>query len=113
MKAPTTISYRVTVHPEMGTGLGNTVLVGLDVQSADQRAPLVYEGLPKRIEEVRESLGQVRISNGQLFGDPKNATARELRSLMAIQQDYPAELLEGETIFADAIPDQDYWKLPA
>jgi hypothetical protein len=109
-RTPTTVSYRLLARPELGTGLGNTVLIGLDVENADQMAPLVFEGLPARIEEIRRALENVGTFTGHLFGASTTATARELRSVMRTSRMklFAPELLAGAEIFARAIPDADY-----
>jgi hypothetical protein len=109
-RTPTTVSYRLLARPELGTGLGNTVLIGLDVENADQPAPLVFEGLPNRIEEMRRALDNVRTFTGHLFDASFYATARELRSVMGSSRMslFTPELIAGAEIFARAIPDADY-----
>jgi hypothetical protein len=109
-RIPTTVSYRLLARPELGTGLGNTVLVGLDVENADQMAPLIFEGLPNRIDEMRRALKSVRTFTGHLFGASTASTARELRSVMGSSRMklFAPELIAGAEMFARAIPDADY-----
>jgi hypothetical protein len=109
-RIPTTVSYRLLARPELGTGLGNTIHIGLDVENADQMAPLIFEGLPMRVEEVRRVLKSVKTFTGHLFGASTVSTARELRSVMGSSRTklFAPELLAGAEIFARAIPDADY-----
>jgi hypothetical protein len=109
-RPPTTVLYRLLARPELGSGLGNTVLVGLDVENADQMAPLVFEGLPARIDEIRRALENVGTFSGHLFGSRSHSTARALRSVMnsAEMTLFTPELVAGAEIFARAIPDADY-----
>ncbi len=79
---PTTVRYRLLIAPELGTGLGNAVHVGLDVLSADENAPLVFTGLPRRIAEIRDELHLVRTPDGSLFGKRTHTTAHDLQAVM-------------------------------
>ena len=54
-----TVCYRLLVEPELGTGLGNTVFVGLELRDADH-AELMFSGLERRIETIRGELDRVR-----------------------------------------------------
>jgi hypothetical protein len=109
-RVPTTVSYRLLAQPNLGAGLGNTVVVGLDVKDADQAAPLVFEGLPARIEELRRALDNVGTFTGHLFDTSSYATARELRSVMASSRMklFAPELVAGAEILAQAVPDAEY-----
>jgi hypothetical protein len=103
----TTVRYRLLAHPELGTGLGNTVYVGLDVLDADTMAPLVFEGLPRRIEEIRDALEGARVYDGSLFERSTHSTARYLRSAMARMDRFEPVLIAGAEILADAGSDLD------
>jgi hypothetical protein len=73
-------------------------------------APLVFEGLPNRIDDMRRVLKSVRTFTGHLFGTCTVSTARELRSVIGSSRMklFTPELIAGAEIFARAIPDADY-----
>jgi hypothetical protein len=103
----TTVRYRLFVYPELGRGLGNTVHVGVDVEDADQMAPLVFEGLPRRVEQIRDALAGVRAYDHFLFGRPTRTSARYLRSVMRRLERLAPELVAGAEILERAGSDLD------
>ncbi len=96
----TTVRYRVLVQPNLGTGTGNTVYVGLDVADADQLSPLIFDGLPKRIAEIRRVLDGVRACDGQLLDTRSPVSARDLHSVVVSSEmkRFAPELIAGAEI---------------
>lgn len=96
----TTVQYRLLVNPALGTGAGNTVHVGLDVQYGDQPARLVFEGLPRRIEQIRAAIDSIP-SLQQPVDSQDPMTARELRAAMASSEmtGFAPALIKGDEIF--------------
>jgi hypothetical protein len=108
-RSRTTVCYRVLGDPELGTGLGNVVFVGLDVETADQLGPLAFDGLRKRIATIRSALDNASALGGHLFDTASYTTARHLRAAMKSSgmQLFAPELIAGADIFARAVPDED------
>ncbi len=101
----TTVSYRLLVNPALGTGAGNTVHVGLDAQYGDQLAPLVFEGLPRRNEQVREALDSV-LSTRSEIDTRRPTTPLDLRATMASPEMavFAPVLVKGQEIFSREQP---------
>ncbi|MGE0403189.1 MAG: hypothetical protein AB7T06_41160 [Kofleriaceae bacterium] len=95
-----TFCYRLLVALDQGETLGNTVYVGLDVSDQDARAPLVFSGLARRIETIREALEDVRTFDGHLFATTGTTDARHLESVMVSRhmQCFRPTLVRGEEI---------------
>lgn len=93
-----TVCYRLLVEPEKGSGLGNTVYVGLDVKDADELGQLLFSGLPRRVSEIRKELGFACILTGHTFEPAGPTTARELASAMATTRPYAPLLVKGKEL---------------
>ncbi len=93
-----TVCYRLLVEPELGTGLGNTVFVGLELRDADDHAELMFSGLERRIETIRGELDRVRTYTGHLFSIDGPTNARDLASAMASMRRYAPELVLGKEL---------------
>jgi|GEM_PF-2731785 len=92
-----TVCYRLLVEPELGTGLGNTVFVGLELRDADDHAELMFSGLERRIEIIRGA-GQRSYVHGHLFSVDGPTNARDLASAMASMRRYAPELVLGKEL---------------
>ena len=92
-----TVCYRLLVEPELGTGLGNTVFVGLELRDADDHAELMFSGLERRIEIIRGA-GQRSYVHGHLFSIDGPTNARDLASAMASMRRYAPELVLGKEL---------------
>lgn len=97
-----TVCYRLLVDPELGTGLGNTVFVGLELRDAHDHAELMFSGLERRIELIRGELNDVRTYTGHLFSTDGPTSARELASAMASMRRYAPELVLGTELVQQA-----------
>ncbi|MGE0403190.1 MAG: hypothetical protein AB7T06_41165 [Kofleriaceae bacterium] len=93
-----TFCYRLLVEPELGTGLGNTVFVGLEIVDHADRARLLFSGLDKRVEVVREELSFARMFDGHSFSTNGPTSARELSSAMGSMKAFVPELVRGHEI---------------
>ncbi len=93
-----TVCYRLLVEPALGKGVGNTVFVGLQAQDADERVPLLFSGLQRRVDVVRKELQYAPIFTGHLFGATGPRSARELASAMASMREFSPELVVGKEI---------------
>jgi len=101
----TTVSYRLLVNPALGAGAGNTVHVGLDAQYGDQLAPLVFEGLPRRIEQIREAIDSV-LSTRSEIDTRQPTTPLDIRATMASPElaVFAPVLIKGHEIFGREQP---------
>ncbi|MGE0403192.1 MAG: hypothetical protein AB7T06_41175 [Kofleriaceae bacterium] len=77
-----TVCYQLLVKPSLGSGLGNTVYVGLDVTRVRERTHLQFSGLKPRVLAIRAALDKVTIFDGGFFNTTGPVTAEELRSAM-------------------------------
>jgi hypothetical protein len=92
------VCYRLLIEPEKGSGIGNTVYVGLDVNDADEVARLLFSGLPRRVGEVQKELGFARTFTGHMFSPTHPTTARKLASAMASMAAYAPLLVNGREL---------------
>jgi hypothetical protein len=101
-----TVRYRVLCQPELGPTLGNTVHVGLDVEYEDQLARLLFEGLPRRIDEIKQALDAVPGLRGGGFDTKYKTDARELHSVMQsdAMRAYEPLLVSGAEVFGRLKP---------
>lgn len=90
-----TVCYRLLVRPSEGTGLGNTVYVGLDVTDAEELGALLFSGLPRRVAEIRHELQFATTYTGHTFDPLHPTTARTLASAMPSMQAYAPLLVRG------------------
>jgi hypothetical protein len=104
--AETTVRYRLLCRPELGATLGNTVHVGLKVEYEDELAPLRFEGLPRRIEEIREVIEDVPLFQGRRLDTRLRVSASELRDVMRSPRMAAHEpvLLVGGEVFGRTVP---------
>lgn len=100
-----TFCYRLLVAPEHGQTLANSVYVGLEVSDSEQRATLVFAGLQRRIETIREALEDVRCFDGHLFETRGTTDAKRLHSVMVSRtmSYFAPELVRGEEILAQLL----------
>lgn len=101
----TTVSYRLLVNPALGAGAGNTVHVGLDAQYGDQLAPLVFEGLPRRVEQIRDAIDSV-LSTRSEIDTRQPTTPLDLRATMdsVEMRVFAPVLVKGQEIFSREEP---------
>ena len=104
--APTTVRYRLLNTPSLGPTRGNTVLVGMNVEFGDQLADLVFEGMPRRIEQVIDALDLSPARFGYRFSPRHRTTALDLRHAMksVSMVDFQPELVAGAEIFERTRP---------
>lgn len=97
-----TFCYRLLVTPELGPTMGNTVFVGLNVVDQAERSQLIFSGLPKRIEMIRDALEGARAFDGHLFSTSGTTDARHLQSAMVgnRMRGFQPVLVAGEEILA-------------
>lgn len=104
--AGTTVRYRLLCRPELGPTLGNTVYVRLPVDYEDQLARPAFEGLPRRIAEIKDAMKGTPLLRMGSFDADDMITAVNLDYVMRsryLAQHQPV-LMDGAEVFGREEP---------